>query len=64
MKNKYEDAKTSEGSWDWMFSDREIEDGETYDLHWLFNKYTGNVKMVITKRLELVNNKEERIVRD
>jgi len=64
MKNKYEDAKTSEGSWDWMFSDREVEDGETYDLHWLFNKYTGSVKMVITKRLELVDDKKERIVRD
>jgi len=50
--------------WDWMFSDREIEDGETYDLHWLFNRYTGNVKMVITKRLELVEDSKERIVRE
>jgi len=64
MKNKYEDVKKSEGSWDWMFSDREYEDGETYDLHWLYNKYTGNVKMVITKRLELVDDKKKRIVRE
>ena len=64
MKNKYEDAKTSEGSWDWIFSYKEFEDGDTYDLHWLFNKYTGNVKMVITKRLEIVDDKKERIVRD
>ena len=50
--------------WDWIFSDREVEDGDTYDLHWLFNKYTGDVKMVITKRLELVEDSKERIVRE
>jgi hypothetical protein len=64
MKDKKNEEISSVGGWDWMFSDREIEEGETYDLHWLFNRYTGNVKMVITKRLEMVDDKKERIVRE
>jgi len=52
------------GTWDWMFSDREYEDGETYDVHFLFNKFTGEVKMLITKRIELVSDEKTRLVRN
>jgi len=64
---KEREKENNNGTWDWMFSDREVEEGETYDLHWLFNKYTGEVKMIITKRLELVKDDnhvtKERIIR-
>jgi len=62
MKEKKE--VNNSGIWDWMFSDKEFEDGETFDLHWLFNKYTGDVKMVVTKRLEVEEDKKERIFRE
>jgi len=64
MKKEKENQINNSGTWDWMFSDREFEDGETFDLHWLFNKYTGDVKMVITKRIEVEEDKKGRIVRE
>lgn len=63
MKKKVIEGIEDSGIWDWMFSDRAYEDGETYDLHWLFNKYTGDVKMVITKRIEVEEDKKEIIFR-
>lgn len=63
MKDKPKSDDDVEKTWDWMFSDKEFEDGETYDCHWLFNLFTGEVKMVVTKRLELIDDKKERIVR-
>lgn len=60
---KEKKIQDTSGTWEWMFSDREHEDGETYDLHWMFNTHTGDVKMVITKRLEVEEDKKERIFR-
>lgn len=34
----------SKGNWEWLFSDREHQDGETYDIHFLLDVYTGDIK--------------------
>lgn len=52
------------GAWEWMYSEKEFEDGETFDVHFLFNKFTSDVKMIVTKRIEIVKDKQERIVRE
>ena len=51
-----------EGNYDWMFSDREFQDGETFDIHFLFNKYTGEVKKIIQKRIEVVEENKEQLI--
>jgi len=59
---KERDIKNNNGSYDWLFSDREHQDGETYDIHFLLNIHTGEVKKVIQKRIEVVEESDTRIV--
>lgn len=63
MKNKNIENKNS-GNWDWLFSDKEFQDGETFDIHYLLNVYTGDIKKVIQKRLEIKKDNKETIVMD
>lgn len=51
-------------TWEWLFSDKEFEDGETFDIHLIMNVFTGEIKQIVTKRIEVKENKKERIVRE
>jgi len=54
--------KKSIGNYEWMFSEYERQDGEKYDIHFLLNVFTGDVKKVVQKRIEIVEDSKEIII--
>ncbi len=49
--------------WEWLFSDGEYIEGEKYDIHFILNTCTGEVKKIIQKRIELVSDDKEILVK-
>jgi len=56
--------ETINNVWEWLFSDGEYIEGEKYDIHFILNTCTGEVKKIIQKRIELVSDDKEILVEE